>query len=31
MNGEIVEEGGPELVDEISRRGFTHIQSEQEK
>jgi len=31
MNGEIVEEGGPELVDEINRRGFTHIQSGQEK
>lgn len=25
INGEIVEEGGPELIDEINRRGFTHI------
>ena len=25
MNGEIVEEGGPELIDDINRRGFTHI------
>ncbi len=25
MNGKIVEEGGPELIDDINRRGFTHI------
>ena len=25
INGEIVEEGGPELIDDINRRGFTHI------
>ena len=25
MNGTIVEEGGPELIEEINRRGFTHI------
>lgn len=25
MNGEIVEEGGPELIDEINSQGFTHI------
>ena len=25
MNGRIVEEGGPELIDEINHRGFTHI------
>ena len=31
MNGRIVEEGGPELVDEINRRGFTHILDAQEQ
>ena len=31
MNGKIVEEGGPELVDEINRRGFTHILDAQEQ
>ena len=25
MNGQIVEEGGPELIDTINSRGFTHI------
>lgn len=25
MNGTIVEEGGPELIDDINSRGFTHI------
>lgn len=25
INGEIVEEGGPELIDDINRCGFTHI------
>ena len=25
MNGKIVEEGGPELIDTINSRGFTHI------
>ncbi len=25
MNGEIVEEGGPELIEEINSQGFTHI------
>lgn len=25
MDGRIVEEGGAELIDEINRRGFTHI------
>ena len=28
MNGTIVEEGGAELIEEINRRGFTHILSE---
>ena len=28
MNGTIVEEGGPELIEEINRRGFTHILGE---
>lgn len=28
MNGTIVEEGGAELVEEINRRGFTHILGE---
>ena len=28
MNGEIVEEGGAELIEEINRRGFTHILGE---
>ncbi len=28
MNGRIVEEGGPELVDAINEHGFTHIQAE---
>ena len=28
INGEIVEEGGPELIDDINRRGFTHILGE---
>lgn len=31
MHGEIVEEGGPELIDEINRRGFTHILDEQKE
>ena len=26
LNGRIVEEGGPELVDVINREGFTHLQ-----
>jgi Fe-S cluster assembly ATP-binding protein len=30
MNGQIVEEGGPELIEDINRRGFTHILAEQE-
>lgn len=25
MNGTVVEEGGPELIDDINSRGFTHI------
>ena len=25
MNGQIVEEGGPELIDDINKRGFTHL------
>ena len=25
IGGKIVEEGGPELIDEVNRRGFTHI------
>ena len=25
IGGTIVEEGGPELIDEVNRRGFTHI------
>ena len=25
IGGAIVEEGGPELIDEVNRRGFTHI------
>ena len=28
MNGTIVEEGGAELIDDINRRGFTHILGE---
>ena len=28
MNGTIVEEGGAELIEEINRRGFTHILGE---
>jgi Fe-S cluster assembly ATP-binding protein len=28
MEGRIVEEGGPELIGEINRRGFTHILDE---
>ena len=29
INGKIVEEGGAELIDDINRRGFTHILAEQ--
>ena len=29
MNGQIVEEGGPELIEDINSRGFTHIREEQ--
>ena len=25
MEGRIAEEGGAELIDEINRRGFTHL------
>ena len=25
MNGQIVEEGGAELIEDINSRGFTHI------
>ena len=25
MNGQIVEEGGPALIDDINKRGFTHL------
>ena len=30
MNGQIVEEGGPELIEDINSRGFAHIREEQE-
>ena len=29
MNGQIVEEGGPELIEDINSRGFAHIREEQ--
>ena len=31
MNGRIAEEGGPELVDEINKHGFSNISAAQEK
>ena len=31
MDGRIVEEGGPELIEEINRRGFTHILDQAKK
>ncbi|MBR6342734.1 MAG: Fe-S cluster assembly ATPase SufC [Selenomonadaceae bacterium] len=31
MDGRMVEEGGPELIEEINRRGVTHILDEQEE